>query len=111
MQHPSIPARLPGVALGVLLAVAAAARASDDLQPVARVDPVYPREAAQAGVDKGRVKARMTVDGAGEVVRVEILDAAPRRVFDRTVVRTLSQWKFRPGASGRSMEVDIDFAR
>jgi protein TonB len=82
-----------------------------ELQLVSRVAPEFPREAVQAGADRGHVKARMTVDGAGEVVRVEILEAVPRRVFDRAVVRTLSQWKFNGGAGGRHMEVDIAFSR
>ena len=53
----------------------------------------------------------MTVDASGEVSRVEILDATPRRLFERVVIRALSQWKFAPGADRRSMEIDIDFHR
>ena len=109
LHTPRVRAARLVLALG--LAFAGTALASDDLKLVSRVDPEYPREAMQAGVDKGRVKARMTVDGSGEVVRVEILEASPRRVFDRAVVRTLSQWKFNRGGSARSMEVDIDFSR
>ena len=82
-----------------------------DAQLVSKVDPEFPREAVQAGADKGIVKARMTVDGSGEVVRVEIVDAQPRRVFDRAVVKTLSQWRFNTGASGRTVEIDINFTR
>ena len=82
-----------------------------DAQLVSKVDPEFPREAVQAGADKGVVKARMTVDQAGEVVRVEILEAQPRRVFDRAVIKTLSQWKFNPGANGRTVEIDVNFSR
>ena len=110
LRTPSAVARL-GLALALAFAGAGAAWASDDLKLVSRVDPEYPREAMQAGVDRGRVRARMTVDGTGEVVRVEILEANPRRVFDRAVVKTLSQWRFNPGGAARSMEVDIDFNR
>lgn len=42
---------------------------------------------------------------------MEILEANPRRVFDRVVVRTLSQWKFAPAGEPRSSEIDIDFQR
>jgi protein TonB len=108
-RNPSAAAA--GMGLALALACGGAALASEDLKLVSRVDPEYPREAMQAGVDRGRVKARMTVDGTGEVVRVEILEAAPRRVFDRAVVKTLSQWKFNRGGAARSMEVDIDFSR
>ena len=62
-------------------------------------------------VEKGIVKARMTVDGTGEVTRVEVLDAQPRRVFDRAVVKTLSQWRFNTGATGRVVEIDVNFSR
>jgi periplasmic protein TonB len=82
-----------------------------DAQLVSRVEPEFPREASQAGVDKGKVKARMTLDAKGEVVRVEILEATPRRIFDRAVTRTLSQWKFNAGPEGRQAEVEIDFTR
>jgi protein TonB len=91
-------------------AIALGARAAD-ATPVARVEPEFPREALSAGADKGHVRARMTIDAAGEVVRVEILEAQPRRLFDRVVVKTLSQWKFAPGTDGRATEIDIDFRR
>lgn len=111
-QH-SISARLARFAalalcVGVLSSTAIAA---GDVQVVSKVDPEFPREAVQAGADKGLVKARMTVDGSGEVVRVEILEAQPRRVFDRAVVKTLSQWRFNAGSSGRTVEIDVNFTR
>jgi len=93
---------------GALLSLSAYA---GDAQVVSKVDPEFPREAAAAGVDKGTVKARMTIDGTGEVTRVEVLEATPRRVFDRAVVKTLSQWRFNTGSAGRLVEIDINFAR
>ncbi|MEO5695235.1 MAG: TonB family protein [Usitatibacter sp.] len=82
-----------------------------DATLVTRVDPEFPREAIQAGVDKGVVKARMTIDQGGEVTRVEVLEANPRRVFDRAVVKTLSQWRFNAGTAGRLVEIDVNFSR
>src|SRR4051812_4278360 len=74
-------ARSSALALGGwLLAMSAW---SSELQIVSKVDPEFPKEALQAGADKGRVKARLTVSNTGEVVRVEVLEANPRRVFDR----------------------------
>jgi len=83
--------------------------AAADIAPLTRIDPEFPREAISAGAQKGRVKARMTVDASGEVTRVEILDADPRRLFERVVIKTLSQWKFAPGSDGRLMDIEIDF--
>lgn len=102
--------RVPVAAIA-LAAAFTATPALADAQLVSRVEPEFPREASQAGVDKGKVKARMTLDASGEVVRVEILEATPRRVFDRAVTRTLSQWKFNAGPEGRQAEVEIDFNR
>lgn len=82
-----------------------------DAQLVSKIDPEFPREAVQAGAEKGRVKARMTVSNTGEVVRVEILDANPRRVFDRAVVKTLALWKYNAGADNRQVEIEVAFNR
>jgi len=78
---------------------------------VTRVDPDFPREAIQAGVDKGSVKARMTLDETGNVTRVEVIEANPRRVFDRAVVRALTQWRYNDGVAGRTVEAEVDFNR
>lgn len=78
---------------------------------VSRVDPEFPREAVQAGAEKGNVKARMTLDGNGNVQRVEVVEANPRRIFDRAVVRALSQWRFNDGPSGRTVETEVEFKR
>lgn len=82
-----------------------------DPQVVQRVQPEFPHEAVRAGVDRGTVKARVTLAGSGEVTRVEILEASPRRLFDRAVVGALSQWKYDAGTDKRVVEVDINFQR
>lgn len=76
---------------------------------VTRVEPDYPREAIVAGAERGSVKARMTLDGNGNVTRVEVVEANPRRLFDRAVVRALSQWHFNEGPSGRTVETEVEF--
>jgi len=109
--HPFLQAAARPAVAAALFAAAFAARAGSDLVPVSRVEPEFPREAISAGADTGKVRAKMTIDSTGEVSRVEIIDATPRRVFDRAVVKTLSQWKFSPGSDGRSMEIDVNFRR
>ena len=78
---------------------------------LSRVEPDFPGEAYRAGIDQGIVRARMTLDNAGNVTKVDIVEAQPRRVFDRAVVRALSQWRFNEGASGRTVESEIAFKR
>lgn len=99
------------LALAAIASPLAAHAGASDATLVTRVEPEFPREAIQAGAEKGLVKARMTLDATGEVTRVEVLEANPRRVFDKAVVRTLSQWKFNAGNPGRAVEIDIDFKR
>jgi protein TonB len=97
---------------GIILCAALAGiptLASADLRPVSRVDPDFPNEAVKAGVQKGKVTARMTLDASGKVTNVEIVDALPRRLFDRAVLRALADWKYEEGAAGRIVEVEIAF--
>ena len=108
--HPFLRAAAYAAAATALVA-SLGVRAASDLVPVNRVDPEFPREAISAGAEAGNVRAKMTIDASGEVSRVEIVDSNPRRVFDRAVVKTLSQWKFSPGSDGRSMEIDVNFHR
>src|SRR6266850_1733941 len=113
-----MPSRLTRQALtrltaAVLLASAfsLAAVAASDLKPINKVEPEFPREALASGTNEGKVRARMTLDGSGEVTRVEIVEANPRRVFDRAVVRALSQWKYPSGNEGRTIDIDFEFRR
>lgn len=109
---PSIAKAAPAVQLAAAAPVLQETRlAPVALAPVTREVPDFPREALQAGVTQGTVKARVTVDAAGRVSAVDIVDAEPRRVFDRAVTRSLSRWTFAPGAEGRTTEVEIAFRR
>jgi protein TonB len=108
MKVPKIAGRL---AIACALALPAAALAADEIKVVSRVEPEFPREATAIGADKGHVRARVTIDGTGEVKHVEILEANPRRVFDRAVTRALVEWHFNTGNDGRFYDVDIDFQR
>ena len=101
---------ISGLAVCAVLAAAfPAAHAAAELRPVHRVDPEFPSEAVKAGATKGKVTARMTLDGTGKVTSVEIVDALPRRLFDRAVTRALADWRYAEGASGRVVEVEIAF--
>ncbi len=76
---------------------------------VSRESPQFPREATRAGIESGTVRAKLTINAAGEVTNVAILQAQPARVFDRSVQSALSRWKFNPGADNRSYETEIGF--
>jgi protein TonB len=102
--------RMAYAACALVLSLPSVAALADP-HVVQRVEPEFPHEAVRAGIDHGTVKARMTLAGSGEVTRVEILDATPRRLFDRAVVSALSQWKYDAGADKRVVEIDVNFQR
>src|SRR5262249_39106109 len=79
------------------------------LTPLSKVAPDFPREAIHDGIEKGNVKARLTIDKDGNVSRVEIIEANPRRVFDKAVQRALVQGKFPRGDPGRTAETEVAF--
>ena len=76
---------------------------------VSREQPEFPRDAQRAGIMTGNVRAKLTINAAGGVSNVAILEAKPSRVFDRSVTQALSRWKFNPGADGRIYETEISF--
>lgn len=76
-----------------------------------RESPEFPREATRAGVDSGSVRARISINSAGEATNVSIVNANPPRVFDRAVQAALLRWKFNPGADGRTYDTEVSFSR
>ena len=79
------------------------------ISAISREQPAFPREALRAGIETGTVRARMTINAAGDVTNVAILQSQPARVFDRSVQQALSRWKFNPGTEGRTFETEVGF--
>ncbi len=104
---PSLPASAP--------TAAAPTRASSPenldraLTPLTRREPEFPMEAKQRGIETGVVRARATVNSAGQVTRVEILSANPLGVFNRSVSTALRLWTFNSGANDRVYESEFTF--
>jgi protein TonB len=72
-----------------------------------RVEPTFPRQAISQGMS-GQVIAWVHVAPNGIVTNVEI-KTSTNRIFDREVVRALSQWKFNPEPVGFIGEYEIVF--
>lgn len=75
---------------------------------VKKVPPEFPSEAAKKGISAGSVKAKLIIEADGKVSDVEIVEAEPKRVFDRAVKAALMEWKFEPGEK-TSHEVKLVF--
>ena len=93
------------LAASLMLAVAAAHATP---KVVKKVPPDFPAEASKKGISTGVVKAKLNIEADGKVSSVEILEAEPKRVFDRAVTSALMEWKFEPGEKG-SHEVKLVF--
>jgi protein TonB len=78
-----------------------------EFKPLQRVQPAFPRQALQQGLT-GRVLAWVHVAPNGSVSNVEIKQSS-NRLFDREVVRALSQWRFNPEPVGFIGEYEIVF--
>ncbi|MEM0911627.1 MAG: energy transducer TonB [Pseudomonadota bacterium] len=85
-----------------------------DATPIFRQDPKYPPEAARDGRE-GWVLLSFTINEIGGVEDVEVINAEPRRIFDREAKRALRKWRYNPkivdGVAVRQpgLQVQLDF--
>lgn len=66
-----------------------------DVIPLVRMPAQYPSKAKRRNIE-GFVKARLEVNSKGTVDSVEIVEAKPRGVFERSAIRALYKYKFKP---------------
>jgi protein TonB len=69
--------------------------AEGDIIPVVVIRPIYPRDAAMAGIE-GWVQVEFTITESGTVKDPRVIDARPPRVFNREAIRAILKWKFKP---------------
>ncbi len=66
-----------------------------DATPIVRIEPKYPIQAARDGKE-GWVILSFTINEIGGVEDVKVLEAQPKRVFDKEARRALRRWKYKP---------------
>jgi len=75
------------------------------VKPIERRPPPYPRGAAQRG-KTGWVLVEFTVRKDGSTSDIQIVDSAPRGVFDHVALSTVKKWKYEsPTEDGKSVDV------
>jgi len=62
---------------------------------LSRTPPQYPMQAKRRKIE-GWVKLGFTVTASGTVKDVEVIESSPPGVFDRSAVRAVYKWTFRP---------------
>ena len=65
------------------------------LKRVREVPPLYPRDAARAGTE-GWVQVEFTITPDGSTRDLQVIDSAPKLVFDRAALDSVSKWRFEP---------------
>ena len=70
-------------------------KAEGEAIPIVRINPRYPRQALLNGIE-GWVKVEFTILADGTVTDPVVLEAEPRRMFDRNALRAILKWKFKP---------------
>ena len=63
--------------------------------PSLRIPPAYPKRALRSGIE-GVVTVEFTITIDGSVRDAEIIEAKPPNIFDKSVLRAISKWKFNP---------------
>lgn len=63
--------------------------------PLNDVSPEYPRHALQRGIE-GHVKLAFTINRAGAVENIRVLESSPHNVFEREARRAAVRWRFAP---------------
>ncbi|MCY7295949.1 energy transducer TonB [Alteromonas sp. a30] len=108
---------MPGVDLGgnsIDIGSPGALQRDGEATPIVRIEPRYPIQAARDGKE-GWVRLSFTINEVGGVDDVEVIEAEPRRVFDREAKRALRKWKYKPKiVEGKpvkqfNMKVQLDF--
>lgn len=85
-----------------------------DARPIVRVNPKYPIQAAQEGI-QGWVLLSFDINPIGEVVNVDVIDAEPKRLFDKAAKQALRKWKYRAktengvAISQHNLQVKLEF--
>ena len=73
----------------------------EELLPLHNEEPVYPRVAADEGIE-GWVQVKFTVAADGSVPEnsISVVDAEPADVFNRSAMNAAAKFRFRPRMSG-----------
>jgi len=77
------------------------------LQALVRLPASYPIRARRLGIE-GWVKVEFIVTREGRVRDIKVVEAEPKGVFESSVTRSVSQYRFKPGTvDGNTVEVRV----
>lgn len=86
-----------------------------DATPIFRQEPKFPTKAARDGIE-GWVQLKFDINELGNVENVTVINAQPKRVFDREAKKALRKWRYNPKVvDGKALKqigltVQLDFS-
>lgn len=92
MPDLNVPTNIQG---GPFLGGFAPGAGGNELIPLVRVAPRYPRRALRDGIS-GRVVLEVVVNPDGTVREARVIEASPRGVFESAAISAVYKWKFKP---------------
>ncbi len=92
----TVPIGLPGLGTPGLKSMYGVGEIDHPLTALARTPPIYPMRARRRGIE-GWVKVRFIVTTEGRVTDIKISESRPEKIFDASVIRCVSAWRFSPG--------------
>jgi periplasmic protein TonB len=97
------------LALAMVLCSSAALAQNPAPKVVKKVPMEFPGEAARKGIDRGVLKARVTIDGAGVPTEIAIVDTQPAkaRVLNDSVIAALNNWRFESLGKPATFEMQV----
>lgn len=66
-----------------------------DATPIFRQEPKFPTKAARDGIE-GWVQLKFDINELGNVENVSVINAQPKRIFDREAKKALRKWRYNP---------------
>ncbi len=79
---------------GVQMGVGEIGKISTNLIPLSRIPPRYPMRAANRRIE-GWVKIEFTITEQGTVKDAVVVDAQPKKIFNRAALQAIKRWKFK----------------
>lgn len=72
--------------------------------PLMTVEPIYPKNAQKQRLE-GFVEMKFTIDTAGNVSNIVVIDSSPKDTFEKAAIKALSAWVYNPKMkSGKPIE-------
>lgn len=96
--------------LALSLSLTATLASASAPKVVKKIAPEFPAEAVRAKVASGSVRAKLSIAGDGKVSDVEIVEAQPRKVFDKAALEALREWRFEAAGEKQTHEVRLVFS-